>query len=110
MASLTFSTAGVAAFTATFLASNWAKPCANTCTVYFPGGRVLNSKEPSRVVVAVLDAPSAGSTTTVAPATAAPEGSVTWPPSTPAGDFAIAPATKNTSTPRNRPLNLHFYA
>src|SRR5258708_39014323 len=90
----------------TSLALNGGKPCANTCTVYLPGTTGFTSKNPSRLVVAVLDAPSAGSTTTVAPATAAPEGSVTWPRSTPAGDCAIAPATKMSSTPRSDTISL----
>src|SRR5260221_1448276 len=62
---------------------------------------------PSRSVVAVLDAPSAGSTTTVALATAAPEGSVTWPRKLPPGACAGTPATKMSSAV-NR--NTNFFA
>ena len=78
-------TMGEPAVTATSFTSNCAKPRAKTCTIYLPGASGFNSKTPSRLVVVVLDGPSAGRTATVAPGTAAPEGSVTWPRKLPVG-------------------------
>src|SRR5258708_18611081 len=62
---------------------------------------------PSRSVVAVLDAPSAGSRTTVALATAALEGSVTWPCKLPPGSCAGTPKTKMSSAANS---SIDFFA
>jgi hypothetical protein len=56
-----------------------ANPFATTMSVYVPGGRFLNSYEPCWFVTVSFDAPLADRKVAVAPATTAPDGSVTWP-------------------------------
>ncbi len=64
------------------------KPCAMTFSVYFPGGKPLNSYIPCEFVCVVSGELAGGVITTVALVTAAPEGSVTCPRKTPEADWA----------------------
>src|ERR1700730_1248061 len=59
-----------------------------TFSVYFPGGKPLNSYVPCEFVWVVSGEPAGGVITTVALVTAAPEGSVTCPRRTPELDWA----------------------
>src|SRR5215469_2141571 len=78
---------------------NMANPCATAFTSYFPGARSLNSYTPSLFVVVSIAAPDGVVSSTVAPTTAPPEGSVTCPRSAPVG--VCAPNT-SANTPARR--------
>jgi hypothetical protein len=68
-----------------------------TFSVYFPGGRFLNSYIPCEFVWVVTGEPAGGVITTVALVIAAPEGSVTCPRRTPEGDWATERFVNRTS-------------
>src|SRR4029077_62974 len=83
--------------------SNVVNPGATTFTPYFPGTNPVTSNIPSRFVLAVVAAPRGVVTSTVALATAAPEGSVTCPCNVPVPvdacrAFPAAAATKSAPT------------
>src|SRR2546425_10412632 len=74
----TFRRKGLSA-TSTLAFSYKANPCEMMLSVYFPGGRFLNSYTPWPLVCTEIGAPITGVMTTLALVMAAPDGSVTCP-------------------------------